>query len=65
MYKHILQSAGNINWMAIGALLTFFTVFVVSAILVFKKESSYLKRMSEMPLDKVNSSTSNNEYYEK
>jgi len=61
MYKHILQSAGNINWMAIGALLTFFTVFVVSAILVFKKESSYLKRMSEMPLDKVNSSTSNNE----
>lgn len=65
MYKHILQSAGNIHWLAIGALLTFFTVFVVSAILVFKKESSYLKRMSEMPLDKVNSSTSNNEYYEK
>jgi hypothetical protein len=61
MYKHILESAGNINWMAIGALITFFTVFVVSAILVFIKDSSYLKTMSEMPLDKVNSSYKNNE----
>ena len=64
MYKHILESAGNINWMAIGALITFFTVFVVSVILVFKKDSSYLKKMSDMPLDKVNSSTINHEYYE-
>ena len=50
--------------MAIGALITFFTVFVVSVILAFKKDSSYLKKMSEMPLDKVNSSTINHEYYE-
>jgi len=61
MYKHILESAGNINWMAIGALITFFTIFVVSAILVFIKDSSYLKTMSEMPLDKVNSFSKNNE----
>jgi hypothetical protein len=52
MFKHILENAGSINWMAIGALITFFTVFVVSAILIFKKENSYLKKMSEMPLDK-------------
>lgn len=58
MFKHILESAGNINWMAIGALITFFTVFVVSAILIFKKENSYLKKMSEMPLDEENASTS-------
>lgn len=58
MFKHILESAGNINWMAIGALVTFFTVFVVSAILIFKKENSYLKKMSEMPLDEENASTS-------
>lgn len=57
MFKHILESAGSIHWMAIGALITFFTVFVVSAILIFKKENSYLKKMSEMPLDKENAST--------
>lgn len=57
MFKHILESAGNINWMAIGALITFFTVFVVSAILIFKKENSYLKKISEMPLDEENAST--------
>jgi hypothetical protein len=61
MYKHILESAGNINWMAIGALITFFTIFIVSAILIFNKDSSYLKKMSEMPLDKVNSSSKNYE----
>jgi len=64
MYKHILESAVNINWMAIGALITFFTVFVVSVILVFKKDSTYLKTMSEMPLDKVHSSTPNQANYE-
>jgi hypothetical protein len=64
MYKHILESAGNINWMAIGALITFFTVFVVSVILIFKKDSTYLKTLSEMPLDKVHSSTTNHEHHE-
>jgi hypothetical protein len=65
MYQHILKNAGNINWMAIGALLTFFTIFVVSAILILKKESSYLKKMSEMPLDRPNISGTNNESHEK
>jgi hypothetical protein len=60
MFKHILENAGSINWMAIGALITFFTVFVVSAILIFKKENSYLKKMSEMPLDKEDSTSKKN-----
>jgi hypothetical protein len=50
--------------MAIGALITFFTVFVVSVILIFKKDSTYLKTLSEMPLDKVHSSTTNHEHHE-
>lgn len=57
MFKHILENAGSIHWMAIGALITFFTVFVVSAILIFKKENTYLKKMSEMPLDKEDSTS--------
>jgi hypothetical protein len=33
---------------------------VVSAILIFKKENSYLKKMSEMPLDKEDSTSKKN-----
>jgi hypothetical protein len=58
MYKHILESAGNINWMAISALLTFFTIFVLAAILAFKKDPAYIEKMSSMPLDDAHSSTS-------
>jgi len=58
MYKHILESAGNINWMAISALLTFFTVFVLAAVLAFKKDPAYIEKMSSMPLDDADSSTS-------
>jgi len=51
MYKHILEQAGQVNWMAIAALLTFVTVFVVSAVLIFKKDRAFIDRMAAMPLD--------------
>ncbi|MEZ5043023.1 MAG: hypothetical protein R2828_24215 [Saprospiraceae bacterium] len=51
MYKYIIAEAGNINWMAIFALLTFFFLFVMSAILVFRKNKAFIDRMSRMPLD--------------
>lgn len=54
MYKYILEAAGNINWMALFALLTFLFIFVVSAILTFTKNSQQIKHMAEMPLEDDN-----------
>jgi hypothetical protein len=50
MYKYILETAGNINWMALFALLTFVTIFTLSAYLVFKKDKEELNRLSSLPL---------------
>ncbi|MBR9919620.1 MAG: hypothetical protein GYB31_02200 [Bacteroidetes bacterium] len=58
MYKHILASAGDINWMAIFALLTFFLMFVITIFVIFGKSRSYIDRMANMPLDETNSSNS-------
>lgn len=51
MFKYILESAGNINWMAIASLITFLTIFMVGSFLVFKKDSSQLDHMARLPLD--------------
>jgi len=51
MYKYILEGAGSINWMAISALLTFITIFVVSAVMAFKSSPDYIDKMANMPLD--------------
>lgn len=50
MYKYILETAGNINWMALFALITFFAIFTISAMLVFKKDKGQLKHLSHLPL---------------
>lgn len=51
MYKHILEGAGNINWMAIYALVTFFSLFVIGIVTVFGKNKAYIDKMSNLPLD--------------
>ena len=51
MYKHILEGAGNINWMAIFALLTFFLLFVISAVAIFGRSKAYIDKMANMPMD--------------
>jgi type IV secretory pathway VirB10-like protein len=40
MAKYILQEAGNFNWMAIFALLTFLTVFSIGVWLALRKDST-------------------------
>lgn len=50
MYKYILESAGNINWMALFALLTFFFVFTMSIYLAFVKDKKDLEHVAELPL---------------
>lgn len=51
MYKYLLESAGSINWMAISALLTFLTVFVVSAVLVLRKDKTFIQKMANLPFE--------------
>ena len=51
MFKHILANAGDINWMAIFALLTFFSLFAVSAVAIFVKRKSFIDKMSHLPLE--------------
>ncbi|GLR17184.1 hypothetical protein [Portibacter lacus] len=50
MYKYILEAAGNINWMALFALLTFMIVFIVSAVLILTKNTNTIKHIAELPL---------------
>lgn len=51
MYKHILANAGDINWMAIFALITFVLMFTISSIAIFRKKKSFIDKMSNLPLD--------------
>lgn len=50
MYKYILAESGNINWMALFALLTFFIMFVLTIWVVFKKSPEHIKKMERLPL---------------
>ncbi len=61
MYKYILQGAGDINWMALFALLTFFILFVISLFVVFLRSKSYIHKMSHLPLDDSYPSANENE----
>ena len=56
MYKHILESAGNINWMALFALITFFALFIIGIVSIFGKNKAYIEKMSNLPLEDDNAS---------
>lgn len=51
MYKYIIEQAGNINWMAIFALLTFMFIFVTSVVVVFFRKGDHFDRMANLPLE--------------
>ena len=51
MFKYILESAGDINWMAISALITFFAIFMVSIVLVLKSNPADIKKMANLPFE--------------
>lgn len=66
MYKYILEGAGDINWMALFALLTFFFVFIISAVAIFGSSKKYINKMSNLPLqDSYTDNTLNSTQYEK
>jgi len=51
MYKYILESVENLNWLAVVALVLFFSIFVVSTIWIMAKKKDFIDRMSHMPLE--------------
>ncbi|MEL6831641.1 MAG: cbb3-type cytochrome c oxidase subunit 3 [Bacteroidota bacterium] len=52
MYKYILANGGeSINWMALFSLLTFFFLFVISAIAIWGRSKAYIQHMEALPLD--------------
>ena len=57
MYKYILQGAGDFNWMALFALITFVAIFLISIFVVFGRSKAYIDKMSHLPLDEANSVT--------
>jgi cytochrome c oxidase cbb3-type subunit IV len=51
MYKYILESVENLNWLAVVSLVLFFSIFVVSTIWIMTKKKDFIDRMSNMPLE--------------
>ena len=52
MFKHLLaSSSGDINWMAIFALLTFFLIFGIVVFQVFFQKKNYVDYMANLPID--------------
>lgn len=51
MAKYILEQAGDINWMAIFALLTFVFIFTTSVVAVFVRKKAYINHMANLPLE--------------
>jgi len=50
MYKYILQAAGDLDGLALFALLTFFIIFSLSIYLACFSKKSNLSRMANLPL---------------
>lgn len=59
MYKYILSEEGSLNWMAILALLTFFLIFVISTVVVLRRNKTFIDKMANLPLDDAYSSKEN------
>jgi hypothetical protein len=51
MFKYILQGAGDINWMAILALVLFFVIFLFGSIYILSRKKDYVEKVSRLPLD--------------
>ncbi len=51
MFKYILQSVENLNWLASGLLVVFFAVFVITSIWILTRKKEFLDKMSNLPLD--------------
>jgi cbb3-type cytochrome oxidase subunit 3 len=51
MYKYIIKTMGNVDWMAVVPMLLFFMVFVGTALVWWRKEQKEVNRMANLPLE--------------
>jgi len=51
MYKYILESIDQINWLAIIPLIIFFSFFTITLINVLRKKKSFIQRMEQLPFE--------------
>lgn len=65
MYKYILETAGDINWMALFSLLTFFVVFSLTIVITLRSDKKSIRKMASLPLESDYSLTSETQHHEK
>jgi hypothetical protein len=51
MYKYIIKTMGNVDWMAVVPMLLFIAVFVGTALIWFRKNQKEVDVMANIPLD--------------
>jgi len=51
MFKYIIERAGDVNWMGISAMVTFFAIFIIASVVILRRNPEYINKMSNMPLD--------------
>ena len=51
MYKYILESAGDIDWMAIVPLLLFFIFFIGVSYMAITSKKSFINKMENLPFE--------------
>lgn len=51
MYKYILESASQIDWMAIIPLIIFFSFFTMTIIVTMKKKEGFINHMKNLPFE--------------
>ncbi len=61
MFKYIIERAGDINWMGISALVTFFALFVIASVVILRRNPEYIRKMSNMPLEDGTNPIANHE----
>ncbi|MEM9920292.1 MAG: cbb3-type cytochrome c oxidase subunit 3 [Bacteroidota bacterium] len=55
MYKYILQSVENLNWLAIIPMLIFMTIFLLSSYRILRRQRSFVDKMAALPLEELQS----------
>ncbi len=51
MYKYIIKTMGNVDWMAVVPMLLFIAVFVGTVLVWFRKNQKEVDVMANIPLD--------------
>lgn len=51
MYKYLLESAGDIDWMALLPLLIFIGFFTAVLIVTMLRSKKYIQHMAQLPIN--------------